>query len=97
MMMSASPYSCSLIDVNETGIPDYRSPGRPPHRPIQYQAFMGAHATRQRYWARSMFGFRHILRAAPNHGHMALAHAQNKIHYLITQVSLLPQTHIVRT
>lgn len=49
---------------------------------------MGAHATRQRYWARSMFGFSHIERASPNSGHIALANAQSrhKIHHIITQV-----------
>jgi len=69
----------------DSGIPDYRSPGRPPHNPIQYSGFMGAHATRQRYWARSMFGFRHLSQAQPNVSHLAIARARDRIHHVITQ------------
>lgn len=37
-------------------MPDYRSPGRPPYRPIQHQDFVSSAAVRQRYWARSTAG-----------------------------------------
>jgi len=37
----------------DSGIPDYRSPGRPPHKPIQDADFRRYHTSRQRYWARS--------------------------------------------
>src|SRR5579883_3476171 len=58
-----------------SGIPDYRdSHGnwkRTP--PVTYQAFMGDEATRQRYWARSLVGWRRFGRAQPNDAHRALA------------------------
>jgi hypothetical protein len=40
----------------DSGIPDYRSPGRPPHRPTNHSEFMRSEAARLRYWARSMIG-----------------------------------------
>ena len=71
----------------ESGIPDYRSPGRPPHNPITHQTFMQQPAARQRYWARSMIGYARMTSAQPNPGHLALAHAQRtgRIAHLITQ------------
>jgi NAD-dependent SIR2 family protein deacetylase len=59
----------------ESGIPDYRGPSsraRPP-RPIKYQEFVGSAEARARYWARSAVGWPRISRAAPNHGHAAVA------------------------
>jgi len=71
----------------DSGIPDYRSPGRPPHRPIQHQQFLSSPSFRQRYWARSMIGFKRMDLAEPNMTHKALAHAeqQGRIHHIITQ------------
>ena len=31
-----------------SGIPDYRSPGRPPHAPLQHASFLASPATRAR-------------------------------------------------
>jgi NAD-dependent SIR2 family protein deacetylase len=59
----------------ESGIPDYRGPSGQARRgqPMTYQAFTGSAAARQRYWARSHLGWRHITGAAPNAGHYAVA------------------------
>ncbi|HEY4462713.1 MAG TPA: Sir2 family NAD-dependent protein deacetylase [Streptosporangiaceae bacterium] len=59
----------------ESGIPDYRGPSGLERRgqPMTYQAFTGSAAARQRYWARSHLGWRHIAGAAPNAGHRAVA------------------------
>ncbi len=72
-----------------SGIPDYRdSHGnwkRTP--PVTYQAFMGEEATRQRYWARSLVGWRRFGRAQPNDAHRALARleANGQCELLLTQ------------
>ena len=59
----------------ESGIPDYRGPTGLARRaePMTYQTFTGAAAARQRYWARSYLGWRHVARAVPNRGHRAVA------------------------
>jgi NAD-dependent SIR2 family protein deacetylase len=59
----------------ESGIPDYRGPSGLARRgqPMTYQAFTGSAAARQRYWARSHLGWRHIAGAVPNTGHLAVA------------------------
>jgi NAD-dependent SIR2 family protein deacetylase len=60
----------------ESGIPDYRGPSGQARRagqPMTYQAFTGSAAARQRYWARSHLGWRHITEATPNSGHRAVA------------------------
>ena len=59
----------------ESGIPDYRGPTGLARRatPMTYQTFTGSAAARRRYWARSHLGWRHIARAAPNDGHLAVA------------------------
>jgi NAD-dependent SIR2 family protein deacetylase len=60
----------------ESGIPDYRGPSGQARRagqPMTYQAFTGSAAARQRYWARSHLGWRHITGAAPNSGHRSVA------------------------
>ena len=65
----------------ESGIPDYRGPSGQARRaaspgtaqPMTYQAFTGSAEARQRYWARSHLGWRHITGAAPNAGHRAVA------------------------
>lgn len=80
-----------------SGIPDYRDTDgkwkRP--QPVTYQAFMGEEATRQRYWARSLIGWRNFGRAAPNDAHRALAtlEARGRCEMLLTQnVDRLHQT-----
>jgi NAD-dependent SIR2 family protein deacetylase len=40
---------------------------------MTYQEFTGSAAARQRYWARSHLGWRHVTGAAPNAGHRAVA------------------------
>jgi NAD-dependent SIR2 family protein deacetylase len=65
----------------ESGIPDYRGPSGQARRaasgdtgqPMTYQAFTATAAARQRYWARSHLGWRHVTGAAPNAGHRAVA------------------------
>jgi NAD-dependent SIR2 family protein deacetylase len=60
----------------ESGIPDYRGPtglARRAGTPMTYQAFTGSGPARQRYWARSHLGWGHIVDAAPNAGHRAVA------------------------
>ena len=72
-----------------SGIPDYRDADgvwkRSP--PVTYQAFMAQEATRRRYWARSLIGWRRISRARPNDAHRALARleAMGKSEILLTQ------------
>ncbi|MFT3860360.1 NAD-dependent protein deacetylase [Micropruina sp.] len=56
----------------DSGIPDYRGAGARPTSPIQYDDFVSTAQTRQRYWARSLLGFRSFGAARPNPGHRAL-------------------------
>jgi NAD-dependent SIR2 family protein deacetylase len=64
----------------ESGIPDYRGPSGRARRaePMTYQVFTGAAADRQRYWARSHVGWRHVALAGPNAGHLAVAELQGR-------------------
>lgn len=55
-----------------SGIPDYRSPGRPTYNPLKHQEFMAQESVRRRYWARSFVGWPRMRHAAPNAGHKAL-------------------------
>lgn len=62
----------------DSGIPDYRGKEgtyttNTRYRPIFYSEFVGRHAARQRYFARSFVGFPPVLRARPNPGHEACA------------------------
>ena len=72
-----------------SGIPDYRDADgkwkRP--QPVTYQAFMGSLATRQRYWARSVIGWRVFGHVQPNPAHHALARLEQlrKSEILLTQ------------
>ncbi|WP_198026506.1 NAD-dependent protein deacetylase [Bradyrhizobium sp. ARR65] len=80
-----------------SGIPDYRDGHGNWKRtqPVSYQAFMGDEATRQRYWARSLIGWRRFGRAQPNDAHHALARleARGRSELLLTQnVDRLHQT-----
>ena len=73
----------------ESGIPDYRdSDGEWKRRPpIMYQQFLGDPLARQRYWARSLAGFRRMRSAQPNDAHRALAalERRGRITALVTQ------------
>jgi NAD-dependent SIR2 family protein deacetylase len=64
----------------ESGIPDYRGPTGLARRaqPMTYQTFTSGAADRQRYWARSHQGWRHITAAAPNVGHRAVAELERR-------------------
>ena len=72
-----------------SGIPDYRNADGAWKRspPVTFQAFMAQQATRRRYWARSLIGWRRIGRAKPNDAHRALARleALGKSEILLTQ------------
>jgi len=73
----------------DSGIPDYRDAdgGWKRAQPVTYQAFMGEAATRRRYWARSLVGWRHFGRAGPNATHHALAalEQRGRLELLLTQ------------
>jgi NAD-dependent SIR2 family protein deacetylase len=72
-----------------SGIPDYRdSDGewkRP--QPVQYRDFIHRHATRQRYWGRSLVGWPSFSQAEPNACHARLAEWEGDGHiaHLVTQ------------
>ncbi len=72
-----------------SGIPDYRDAEGQWKRtpPMTYQAFMDDAAARQRYWARSMLGWRRFGGARPNAAHRALARLEEmgKTGLLLTQ------------
>ncbi len=72
-----------------SGLPTYRGPdGQWQHRkPIQHQEFLASAAVRQRYWARSLVGWRTMGPAEPNAGHRALALLERRgaVSALITQ------------
>lgn len=73
----------------ESGIPDYRGETGRTRRiePMTYQTFTGSAAARQRYWARSHLGWRNIVAAQPNAGHLAVADldARGLLRGIITQ------------
>lgn len=73
----------------ECGIPDYRDDNGDWKRkpPVTYQDFMGRESTRQRYWARSMVGWRVMGQATPGPAHQALRCMEQagRIEMLLTQ------------
>ncbi len=73
----------------DSGIPDYRDANGDWKRPspVTFQAFMGDLAVRQRYWARSLIGWRVIGQAHPGAAHHALAklEAAGRVELLLTQ------------
>ncbi|MGE5625283.1 MAG: NAD-dependent protein deacetylase [Bacillota bacterium] len=72
-----------------SGIPDYRDRQGAWKRkpPVQQRDFVTSHAVRQRYWARSLVGWRHFSRAEPNTAHLALARLERggPLRHLVTQ------------
>lgn len=72
-----------------SGIPDYRDADGAWKRtqPVRFQAFVAEEATRRRYWARSMIGWRRFRQALPNDAHHALARleASGRSQMLLTQ------------
>jgi NAD-dependent SIR2 family protein deacetylase len=73
-----------------SGIPDYRDAEggwRRDARPVTLQAFMTDEATRRRYWARSVIGWRRLRGVRPNGAHRALAQLQQRgrVELLLTQ------------
>ena len=72
-----------------SGIPDYRDRdgGWKRKPPVTYQAFTGDAATRARYWARSLVGWRRFGAATPNAAHRALARleTEDRVELLVTQ------------
>lgn len=72
-----------------SGIPDYRDRdgGWKRTPPVTLQAFVGDAATRSRYWARSLVGWRRFGTAEPNDAHAALARLEHAGHVvqLLTQ------------
>lgn len=73
----------------DSGIPDYRDRAGQWKRtpPVTYQAFMQELATRQRYWARSLVGWRRFGSAEPNATHHALVALERRgqVNLLVTQ------------
>lgn len=72
-----------------TGIPDYRDEHGAWKRrePMRYPVFVGDTLARQRYWARSMLGWRTMAGAQPTAAHHALAQLEcaGSIKLLVTQ------------
>ena len=73
----------------ESGIPDYRDTDGEWKRtqPIMLHDFLSDERARQRYWARSVVGFRRMRTARPNDAHHALAMLERHGHVaqLVTQ------------
>ncbi|PWG61403.1 NAD-dependent protein deacetylase [Sediminicurvatus halobius] len=72
-----------------SGIPDYRDASGAWKRspPMQLGEFLGSERARQRYWARSLVGWRRVAAARPNAAHRALAglEAGGRLTAVITQ------------
>ncbi len=71
----------------DSGIPDYRGPGKPVRTPMTYQEFVATPEAQQRYWARAHVGWSRMGTAHPNDGHRALAglESDGRLRLLITQ------------
>jgi len=72
-----------------SGIPDYRDHAGAWKRraPMQLSEFVGSERGRQRYWARSLVGWRTVEQAQPNTAHQALAALEQRgqVTQLVTQ------------
>jgi NAD-dependent SIR2 family protein deacetylase len=72
-----------------SGIPDYRDGFGAWKRnpPMNFATFMGSEAARQRYFARSLVGWKTLRVAAPNDAHRALAALEvlGRVSLLVTQ------------
>jgi NAD-dependent SIR2 family protein deacetylase len=72
-----------------SGIPDYRDADGEWRRgrPVMVQDFLRDARTRQRYWARSLIGWKRLSNARPNGAHHALAilQSEGRVRHLITQ------------
>jgi NAD-dependent SIR2 family protein deacetylase len=72
-----------------SGIPDYRDADGEWKRgqPILLEDFLAHERSRQRYWARSLVGFRRTRGAVPNDAHRALAalESRGRVAQLVTQ------------
>lgn len=64
----------------DSGIPDYRAPGRPVRTPMTWQEFVESEERRRRYWAGAAIGWPRFDRARPNEGHLALAALERSGH-----------------
>ena len=71
----------------DSGIPDYRSPGRPPSNPVLYRQFLDNLDVRKRYWGRGLFGYNSFKITKPNEGHELVTkmEKQGKCTGIITQ------------
>ncbi|SEQ28039.1 NAD-dependent protein deacetylase, SIR2 family [Amphritea atlantica] len=73
----------------QSGIPDYRDHNGQWKRqpPVQHRDFMTSHATRQRFWARSLIGWPLMANARPNAVHQSLQRLEEKgyCRQLVTQ------------
>lgn len=59
----------------ESGIPDYRGANgsyQKGHKPVLHDQFLRNHRARQRYWARSLVGWKTFAETEPNIGHYAI-------------------------
>jgi NAD-dependent SIR2 family protein deacetylase len=64
----------------DSGIPDYRDldGAWKRQKPVEYAPFVRDRHTRQRYWARSLIGWRSFGKATPNDAHRALARLEER-------------------
>merc|ERR1711977_670120 len=74
----------------ESNIPDYRGPQgayKRGYKPVMHLDFVRSEKTRQRYWGRSMRGWREFANCQPNRAHFALAdlEAMGIVSGIITQ------------
>jgi NAD-dependent SIR2 family protein deacetylase len=77
-VLQRAPRACALTGAGvstRSGIPDYRGPGRPAHRPMMHAEFLGSAAARRRYWLRATLGLAAVARARPNAAHWEVARA----------------------